>query len=66
MMYYKLVKITINAQRPAEVIINVVLWYHDFPDSIINNRKAIFILKFWFLLCYFLGIKRRLSNTFYP
>ena len=45
-MYYELVIVTINTQRLAEVIINVVVQYHDLPDSIISNRGAIFISKF--------------------
>ena len=53
MIYYKLVKVIINTPRLAKVIINVVMRYYGFPDSIINYRRAIFIFKFWSLLCYF-------------
>ena len=65
MVYYKPVKVTINAPGLAEVIINVIVRHHSLPDSIITNRGSLFILKFWSLLCYFLGIKRRLSTAFY-
>ena len=50
----------------AEVIIDVVVLHHGFSDSIISDRGAIFTSKFWFSLCYFLGIKRRLSTAFHP
>ena len=64
-VHYEPVKVTINAQRLVEVIINVVVRHYSLPDSIISNIGAIFISKFWFLLCYFFNIKQRLSNVFY-
>ena len=66
MVYYELVKVTIDAPGLAEVIIDVVVQHYGLPDSIISDRGAIFTSKFWSSLCYFLGIKRRLSNAFYP
>ena len=66
MVHYKPVKVTINAPGLAEVIIDVVVRHHGLPDSIISDREAIFTFKFWSSLCYFLGIKRRLSTTFHP
>ena len=64
MAYYKPVKVTINVLRLAEVIINVVVWYHGLADLIITNRGLPFILKFWLLLLYFLSIKPQLSIVF--
>ena len=66
MVHYKPVKITIDAPEMAEIIIDVVVQDHGLPDSIISDRGAIFTSKFWFLLDYFLGIKRRLFTTFHP
>ena len=66
MVYYKLVKVTINASGLAEVIINVVVKYHGLPDSIVTNQGLFFTSKFWSLLCYFLGIKRKLLTVFDP
>ena len=66
MIYYKSVKITIDASGLAEVIIDIVIWHHGLPDSIITDWGSLFISKFWSLLCYFLGIKKRLSTTFHP
>ena len=66
MVHYKLVKVTINAPGLAEVIIDVVMKHHGLPDSIVTNRGSLFTSKFWSSLCYFLGIKQRLSNAFHP
>ena len=66
MDHYEPVKVTIDALGLAEVIINVVVRHHGLPDSIVNDRGSLFISKFWSLLCYFLGIKRRLSTAFHP
>ena len=66
MVHYKPVKVTINAPGLAEVIIDMVVWHHGLPDSIISDQRAIFTSKFWSSLCYFFGIKRRLSTAFHP
>ena len=65
MVHYKPVKVTIDAPSLAEVIIIVVVRHHGLPDSIVTDRGSLFTSKFWSLLCYFLGIKRRLSTAFY-
>ena len=65
MVYYKLVKVTINTLSLANIIINVMVRHHDFLDSIVTNRELLFTLKFWSLLCYFLDINWRLSTAFY-
>ena len=66
MVYYELVKITINTLRLAEIIIDMVVWYHGLSNLILTNKSSLLISKFWSLLCYFLGIKRRLSTVFHP
>ena len=65
MVYYKLVKVTIDVPGQAEVIINMLVRHHGVPKSIITDRGSLFALKFWFSLCYFLGIKRKRSTDFY-
>ena len=65
-VHYEPVKVTIDAPGLAKVIIDVVVRHHGLPDSIISDRGAIFTSKFWSSLCYFLGIKRRLSTVFHP
>ena len=64
-VYYKPVKITINAPSLAEVIIDVLVRHHGLPDSIVTDRGFLFISKFWSLLCYFFGIKLWLFIAFY-
>ena len=66
MIYYELVKVTINAPGFTEVIIDVVVRHHGPLDSIITNHRLLFTSKFWSLLCYFFNIKWRLSTIFYP
>ena len=65
-VYYKPVKVTINAPGLAEVILDVIIRYHGLPDSIVTDRGSLFTSKFWSLLCYFFGIKQSLSTAFYP
>ena len=66
MMHYEPVKVTIDALGLAEVILDVIVWHHGLPDLIVSNRGSLFTSKFWSLLCYFLGIKRRLFTAFHP
>ena len=44
----------------------MVVRHHGLPDSIVSDRGSVFTSKFWSSLCYFLGIKRRLSTAFHP
>ena len=66
MVHYKPINITINASGLAKVKIDVVIRHHGLPDSIMTDKGSLFTWKFWSSLCYFLGIKRRLSTAFYP
>ena len=66
MVHYEPVKVTIDAPGLAEVIIDVVVRHHSLPDSIMTDRGSLFTSKFWSSLCYFLGVKQRLSTAFYP
>ena len=63
-VYDKSVKVTIDIPSLVEIIINVVVRHHILPDSIITDRELLFTSKFWSLLYYFFGIKRRLSIAF--
>ena len=65
-VHYKPIKVTIDALGLAEVIIDMVVRHHNLPDSIVTDQRLLFTSKFWSLLCYFLGIKRRLSMAFHP
>ena len=66
MVYYEPVKVTIDALELAKIILDMVVRHHGLPDSIVSDRGSLFISKFWSSLCYFLGIKWRLSTAFYP
>ena len=65
MVYYKPIQVTIEIPGLAKVIINVIMRYYGVSSSIITNQSLLFILKFWFLLCYFLKIKKKLFIAFY-
>ena len=65
-VHYKPIKVTINAPGLAKVILNVVVQHYGLPDSIISKRGLLFTSRFWSLLCYILGIKRRLFTAFDP
>ena len=66
MVHYDPMIITIDASGLAEVIIDVMVRHHSLLDSIITDRGSLFMSKFWSSLCYFLGIKRKLSMAFHP
>ena len=66
MVYYKPVKITIDAPGFAEIIINIVVRHHGLSNSILTDKGSLFTSKFWSSLCYFFKIKRRLSTSFHP
>ena len=66
MMHYELVKVTIDAPRLAEVILDMVVWHHDLLNLIVSDRGLLFTSKFWSSLCYFLSIERGLLTAFYP
>ena len=65
MVSYEPVKVTINTTRLVEVILNGVVWDHGLANSIVSDISSLFTSRFWSLLCYFFGIKRRLSTIFY-
>ena len=66
MVYYEPVKVTIDAPGLAKVIIDAIIQHYGLPDSIVIDRGSLFTSKFWSSLCYFLGIKRKLSTAFHP
>ena len=65
-MYYKLVKVTIDAFDLAEVIIDIIISHHGPPDLTVTNIDSLFTSKVWSLLCYFFKTKRHLSTVFHP
>ena len=65
-VHYESVKVTIDAPGLAEVIINVVVRHYGLSDLIVTDWRSLFTSKFWSSLCYFLGIKQKLSTAFHP
>ncbi len=65
MIHYKSVKVTIDTPGLNEVIIGAVVQYHGLSDSIMSDCGSVFTLKFWSSLCYFFGIKWKLSTVFH-
>ncbi len=65
MVHYIPVKVTIDAPGLAEVIIDMVVCHHRVPESIVMDRGSLFTSKFSSSLCYFLGIKKKLSTAFH-
>ncbi len=66
MVHYVPVKVTIDTLGLAEVIIDIIVRHHGVPESIVTDRGSLFTSKFWSSLCYFLGIKKKLSTAFHP
>ncbi len=66
MIHYEPVKVTIDAPALAKVIIKAVVWHHGLPDSIVSDCGSVFTSKLWSSLCYFFGIKQKLSTAFHP
>lgn len=64
-MYYKLIKISINDLSFTKIFINIVMKYYSFSVLIFTGRSLLYISKFWSLLFYFIGNKQRLFTTFY-
>ena len=65
MVYYKSVKIFLDAPGLGEVIIDVVVWHRGLFNSIVIDKDSLFTSKFWSLLCYFFSIKRGLFTAFH-
>lgn len=63
-LYYEPVEVTPNAPGLVEVILDVVVRHHGLPN--LTDRGFLFTSKFRLSLCYFLGIKQKLSAAFLP
>lgn len=45
-VYYKLVKVTINILHIAKLILNIIIQYDNFINFIISNKSLVFTLFF--------------------
>lgn len=59
---YKPVKVTINTPDLTKVIINIVIRHYKVFKSSVINENLLFVSKFWFLLYYFLDIKKAIYS----
>ncbi len=64
MVHYEPVKVILDTLGLAEVIIDVIVQNHRVLEFIMMNWGSLFTSKFWFLLCYFLRNKKKLSTAF--
>ena len=60
-IYYKPVKIMIEILGLAKIIINIMHYHHIFK-LIVTDQSLLFTLKFLFLLCNFLVIKKAIYS----
>ena len=51
-IHYKLLKVTINALKLVQVILNVVVGYYSLFHLIIFDKSLLFTLKFWLLFAF--------------
>ena len=66
MIKYLFVFIIIDAAALAELFFIEIVYRYDMPYNIVNDRDSVFISAFWFALCFYSRIKRRLSIAFHP
>lgn len=45
MLYYKLIKITINVLSLAKIVLNIIIEYHGFVNLININKSLFFTLE---------------------
>ena len=65
MVYYKLIKVTINTLSFAEIIINIIIKYYHFSNLIVINKMFLLTLKFWLSLYYFLASKKVINRLLF-
>lgn len=58
--------ITATSKDLAILMVKHIFTKHGIPDSIISDRGAKFVSKFWQRVCSSLGIDRKLSTAYHP
>lgn len=66
MVNYKSVKVIIDAPGLTEVILDMIIHYHNFYNSIVSNWGSVFTSKYCSLIYEFSEIKQKLSSTSHP
>src|SRR5437764_90862 len=57
---------TINARGMAKLFLKYIWCHEGYPDLIVSDHGPQFVSLFWAKVCHILGIKVKLSTTFYP
>ena len=65
MIKYLFVFIIIDAAALTKLFFIKIVYRYDIFYDIVNDRDFVFISVFWFILCFYSRIKRRLSIAFY-
>ena len=66
MAHYVPCRKDIQAEGLADIFLREVVRLHGVPRSIVSDRGPILTSKFWSTLCYYLGVRRKLSTAYYP
>jgi len=66
MVHYIPCRKTITAAGLAEIFLRDIVRLHGVPLSIVSDRGPILTSNFWSTLCYYLGVRRRLSTAYHP
>ena len=65
MIRYLFMFIIIDAAALTELFFIEIVYRYDMFYNIVNNRDFVFISVFWFILCFYSRIKRRLNIAFH-
>ena len=65
MIKYLFVFIIIDVAALTELFFVEIVCRYDMFYNIVNDRGFVFINVFWFILCFYSRIKRRLNIAFY-
>ena len=57
--------IIIDAAALTKLFFIKIVYHYDMSYDIFNNRDFMFISVFWFVLCFYSRIKRRLNIAFH-
>lgn len=56
----------LTAEGLAKLLFESLVQWITFSKYIVSDRDKLFTSEFWQTMCYYLGIKRRLSTTAHP
>jgi transposase InsO family protein len=65
-VWYITCKKTTSAEELAMLLITHVYAVIRTPKNIISDRGSVFTSEFWSNLCWFLGVRRKMSTIYHP